>query len=151
MPILLERIAALEEPSLTQIDQAIEELAYEREPTDDPAPLVGAVRIALDDAFGKGTVEEIFETLQNYAQGGDNADVIRWAKDTLATMEERSPTSLKVSLLAIRKGKSMSLLEALNMELGIATAFCVRPHIPGQGFLANKSSCGCRAVPPPTL
>ncbi|THH19469.1 hypothetical protein EW146_g1698 [Bondarzewia mesenterica] len=127
VPILLERLAAIENPTLIQIDNAIEELHYERESSDPVAPLTGAIRIALDKAFQQDTVEGIFKKLREYADGKAdpvNADVVQWAKDTLAMMEDRSPTSLKVALMAIRKGKKMSLLDALKMELGLASAYC---------------------------
>lgn len=54
-----------------------------------------------------------------------NTEIRAWAEETLSVMNMRSPTSLKVALEAIRKGKQLSLLEALNMELKIATAYCV--------------------------
>ncbi|KAI0053914.1 ClpP/crotonase [Auriscalpium vulgare] len=127
VPILLERLAALERPTLAQIDDAIEELHFERESSDPVAPLTGSIRLALDYAFAKESVEDILRALREYADGSrkpDSADVIQWAKDTIAVLEQRSPTSLKVSLLAIRNGRKVGLLEALKMELGIATAFC---------------------------
>ncbi|KAI0064707.1 3-hydroxyisobutyryl-coenzyme A hydrolase [Artomyces pyxidatus] len=124
VPILYERLAALENPTLRQIDDAIEELHWEREPSDPVSSLTGAVRNALDSAFSHNTVEEIIAALKKYAEGSTDSDVVQWAKDTLAVLNERSPTGLKVALLAIRKGKDLSLLDALKMELGFATAFC---------------------------
>ncbi|TFY76588.1 hypothetical protein EWM64_g7424 [Hericium alpestre] len=127
VPILLERLATIEDPTLAQINAAIEELYFEREPSDPVPPLTGAIRVALDKAFGQDTVEGIVRTLRQLAEGADapeTADVVQWAKNTLATLEERSPTSLKVALMAIRKGRTLNLLEALQMELNIAAAYC---------------------------
>jgi len=121
--ILLDRIKALETPSLDLIDRTIEELSFEREQNELCSPLVGDVRVALDSAFRHNSVELILKDLEEFSTRPDAA-VSAWAKQTLATLHLRSPTSLKVALNAIRKAKHMSLLQALQMELGIATAYC---------------------------
>ncbi len=132
VPLLLESLAGLEKPTYTQVNEAIEDLHYDREPSDPVAPLTGEIRVALDSAFSHATVEDIISALQTYATGGATADiVVQWAKDTLSILEERSPTSLKVALAAIRKGKSLDLLESFKMELGMAAAFCV-------GFMLSR-------------
>lgn len=125
VPMLLEHLAALEKPTYAQVNEVIEDLHYDREPTDPVAPLSGPVRLALDSAFSQGTVEGIISTLRTFTTDDKGADVVQWAKDTLTILGERSPTSLKVALTSIRKGKQLGLLECFKMELGIATAFCV--------------------------
>jgi 3-hydroxyisobutyryl-CoA hydrolase len=75
-------------------------------------------------AFGHNTVEEIVDNLTELASTADDA-VAKWASETLVTLHMRSPTSLKVALEALRRGKKMTLLQALQMEMGIATAYCV--------------------------
>jgi 3-hydroxyisobutyryl-CoA hydrolase len=125
VPLLLESLSALEKPTYAQVNEAIEDLHYDIEPTDPIAPFSGAIREALDSAFSQGTVEGIIAALEHLATNDADADVVKWAKDTLAMLEERSPTSLKIALMAVRKGKLLDLLESFNMELGIATAFCV--------------------------
>lgn len=122
--ILLDRIKALETPSMELIDRTIEELSSERNPDESSSPLVGDIRVALDSAFGHNSVELIMKDLEEFSKHPDAA-VSGWAQQTLDTLHLRSPTSLKVALEAIRKGKDMGLFEALQMELGIATAFCV--------------------------
>ncbi|KAI1794650.1 3-hydroxyisobutyryl-coenzyme A hydrolase [Ganoderma leucocontextum] len=124
IPALLERIAALEEPTDQTINDLIEQAAAEREPDEVSTPFVGAKRVALDSAFRHTTVEEIFAELTEISNGHEDEGVRQWAAQTLQTLELRSPTSLKVALQAIRRGKEMSLLEALQMEMNIATAFC---------------------------
>jgi 3-hydroxyisobutyryl-CoA hydrolase len=143
IPELLGRLAALEKPlgsagdwkTITDIqersvewkatiDTALEELHYEREPGEPAAPFTGAKRVALDTAFRHSKVEKIIEDLESFTNSDDTA-VRAWAKETLSSLHMRSPTSLKVALQAIRKGKELSLLDALQMELRIATAFCV--------------------------
>jgi len=125
VPLLLESLAGLEKPTYTQVNEAIEDLHYDRESSDPVAPLSGEIRVALDSAFSQATVKGIISVLQTYVTGGATAEVVQWAKDTLSMLEERSPTSLEVALTAIRKGKSLDLLESFKMELGIAAAFCV--------------------------
>lgn len=105
--------------------EALEELYFDPDSSETPSPLGGDVREALDTAFAHNEVEDIVAKLVEYAQS-DSTTVSNWATTTLQAMEERSPTSLKVALKAIRKGKNMNLLSALEMELNIAAAFCVR-------------------------
>jgi 3-hydroxyisobutyryl-CoA hydrolase len=123
--ILLDRLKALETPTMEHIDRTIEELSSEREHDEQSSPLVGDIRVVLDSAFRHNSVELIFRDLEEFSNRPDPA-ISTWAKQTLETLHMRSPTSLKVALGAIRKGKNMSLLETLQMELGIATAYCVR-------------------------
>lgn len=125
VPMLLGNLAALEKPTYAQVNEVIEDLYYERQPTDPVAPLSSAVRLALDSAFSQETVEGIISTLWTFTKDDAGADVVQWAKNTLAILEERSPTSLKLTLTSIRKGKLLDLLECLKMELGISAAFCV--------------------------
>jgi len=106
------------------IDHTIEEFSSERQPDDAPTPFTGKQRDALDFAFRHDRVEEIVEDLESLVHHKDAA-ISRWAAETIATLNLRSPTSLKVALKALRKGKNMTLLEALDMELKIATAYCV--------------------------
>lgn len=78
-------------------------------------------------AFGHNTVEEIVDSLTKLTSTADDA-VAKWASETLVTLHMRSPTSLKVALKALRRGKEMTLLQALQMEMGIATAYCVSSY-----------------------
>lgn len=108
------------------IDSTIEECSQERDPdSESPASLISTKRVALDTAFSHNKVEDIIASLKKIIQEHKDNDIREWATDTLLALELRSPTSLKVALMAIRKGKSLPLLEALQMELNIATAFCV--------------------------
>lgn len=135
--MLLDQLAELHEPHSSLIDRTIEGYAVEREPTDPPAPFTGAKRIALDSAFRHNEVKHIIEDLEVFSRMSANASVKQWASDTLAMLHMRSPTSLKVALKAIRRGKNLNLLETLSMELKIATAFCVS-FIP---FIFNLPGC----------
>ncbi|KAG9318647.1 ClpP/crotonase-like domain-containing protein [Chiua virens] len=123
IPSLMSHLSGHENPSFAQINNTIEELHSERQPDEPCGKLMGTVRSALDSAFGHDTVEKIFENLAALSNSPD-IRVSGWAKQTLETLHMRSPTSLKVALAAIRRGKSMSLRDALQMEMGIATAYC---------------------------
>lgn len=127
-------MAALEAPHASQIDRTIEELSSEREPNEPPAPFTGHKRAALDFAFRHDQVEKIFQDLEVLAKDPDGS-VSQWARETITTLHLRSPTSLKVALKAIRNGKKMTLLQALEMELKIATAFCVSNILSGRRCL----------------
>lgn len=124
IPILLDRLAELDQPHPSLVDRTIEEFSSEREQTESPAPFIGTKRVALDHAFRHNTVEEIIANLEGFSQSNDT-EVAKWAGKTLEMLLLRSPTSLKVALRAIRLGAKMTLLEVLEMELKIATAFCV--------------------------
>ncbi|KAF9469221.1 3-hydroxyisobutyryl-coenzyme A hydrolase [Collybia nuda] len=123
IPVLLDRLAALEGAHISVIDKTIEEFSAERQPDEPPIPFSGAKRNALDFAFQHNKVEDIFEALEALSTHQDQS-LSEWALVTLKTLNLRSPTSLKVALMAIRKGKTMTLLQALDMELKIATAYC---------------------------
>jgi len=123
IPSLVARLAEYENPSLTQINCTIEELHSERQPDEPSGKLMGVVRNALDSAFRHDTVERILESLATLSISPDT-HVSGWAEQTLDALHMRSPTSLKVALAAIRRGGNMSLRDALQMEMGIATAYC---------------------------
>ncbi|KAF9817832.1 hypothetical protein IEO21_03174 [Rhodonia placenta] len=124
IPGLLERLASIDHPSYAQIDSILEEHRAERFPGEPASSLIGVVREALDKAFKHSSVEEIIVELQSILKGSTHESVRSWAQETLDALSMRSPTSLKVALAAVRRGKNMPLLEALQMEMNIATAFC---------------------------
>jgi 3-hydroxyisobutyryl-CoA hydrolase len=126
IPALTERLAALEDASFDAINATIEEHVADLSPGDVRNHLVGPVRTAVDKVFRQNNITKMIKELNRATQALDE-NVRVWGKATLETLSQRSPTSLKVALKAIRKGQAMKLSEALQMELGIATAFCVRP------------------------
>ncbi|KAL4077234.1 ClpP/crotonase-like domain-containing protein [Scleroderma yunnanense] len=123
VPSLLSHLGEFENPSFSQINRTIEELHSERQSHEPNGKLTGTVRQALDTAFSHNTVEEILQNLEVLTSISDTR-VQSWAKQTLEALHMRSPTSLKVALSALRRGKQMTLLEVLHMELRIASAFC---------------------------
>ncbi|KAH9857204.1 3-hydroxyisobutyryl-coenzyme A hydrolase [Lenzites betulinus] len=124
IPALLERIAALEDPNYQRINALIEEARSEPDSENASTAIIGAKREALDAAFSHNTVEKIVAALKDISSGHRDESVRQWAAQTVEELDNRSPTSLKVALAAIRRGKHMTLLDALQMEMNIATAFC---------------------------
>jgi 3-hydroxyisobutyryl-CoA hydrolase len=125
IPDVLEALASLEDPTLDTINSTIELSYLEPEGSEPPIELTGPIRVVLDSAFSRKSVEEILESLEKYAQSS-NEQVKAWAASTLEALNLRSPTSLRVALHALRESKDGGLIEALRTELGIATALCVR-------------------------
>jgi enoyl-CoA hydratase len=77
------------------------------------APL-RALRAAIDRCFAGGTVEEILDRLAEEATaGGAQAG---WAAETRAGLENRSPTSLKITLRQLTVGRDYDLDAALVLE-----------------------------------
>lgn len=125
VPTILEQLASLEQTTPSVIDSIIEDHSQEREPDEPPPALTGTRRQVLDSVFRHNSVEEIFSGLQNVIESHESAEIRAWAQDTLAALQLRSPTSLKVALLALRRGRTSTLHQSLQRELNIATAFCV--------------------------
>ncbi len=83
-------------------------------------PPVEAHIEAIDRLFAFDTVEQIFAALE--ADGSD------WALAQLGTLKTKSPQSLKVTLLQLRTGRSLSsFAEALAMEYALGGRV-VRTH-----------------------
>jgi enoyl-CoA hydratase len=82
------------------------------------APLA-AERARIDACFSGGTLEAILETLG--AEGSE------WAQKTRATLLTKSPTSMKISLRAVRAGASLSIEDCLRMEFRMVQG-CMRNH-----------------------
>ncbi|THH06710.1 hypothetical protein EW145_g3897 [Phellinidium pouzarii] len=124
IPQLLDILGSMEEPTLRGINAVIEEHYGEPSQEEEFGMIAGDLRVALDTAFGHNSVEEIFDSLREMEKS-NSAIVGEWAKKTRSILDLRSPTSLKVALQAIRRGKTLSLASALRMEMGIATAFII--------------------------
>ncbi|SCV69287.1 BQ2448_2307 [Microbotryum intermedium] len=142
-----ERLNALEvrlselgaRTALEDVNAAIEEFVADAEELQSgPAyPLVGAKRRAVDAIFGRKTVESIISGLSELESGSMSLDKLafegeevnvgelqQWAKTTREVLEHRSPTSLKLTLKAIREGAKLDIDEVFAMDLRIATACC---------------------------
>lgn len=106
------------------INDALEEFHSERLSDEPRSTVAGSRRKAVDMAFSGSSVEDIMGALSELANQHDHPES-GWAKETLETLEQRSPTSLLVAFEALHEGKQQTLGQALSTELGIATAYCV--------------------------
>ncbi|KAJ1309156.1 hypothetical protein OPQ81_004827 [Rhizoctonia solani] len=152
LPTLLAALSSLADPSPEAINRTIEEHSADISPEDPPATFGGERRKVLDACFSHNNVESIIKDLQNVASStGSQA---QWAQETLDAMLARSPTSLRVALQAVRRGKHLELADALQMEMGIATAFCTGASpdfITGVTHLLINKEKGRAAWSPATL
>lgn len=74
----------------------------------------------------KPSIEAIVAALEALEHAGGDVDGA-WATKTLAAMHKCSPTSMKVTLAQVQRGRSMDLKQCLEMEYRIAQA-CMREH-----------------------
>ena len=81
-----------------------------------PAAKIVPMQRDIDRLFAADSVEEILDAL--FKDKSENAE--KWAK----TMSSKSPTSLKVALEQLRRGKELSLNDVLTMEFRLSQAFC---------------------------
>ena len=87
-----------------------------------PEGELGVAREWIDRCFAAGTVEEILERLR--AEGSPGA------KQAAGTLEGRSPTSLKVTLEAVRRARELgSLEEVLEQEYRVSCACLEAPDL----------------------
>ncbi|MGE3993245.1 enoyl-CoA hydratase/isomerase family protein [Pseudorhodoplanes sp.] len=111
--VLSERIAELAD-ALTgrhTLDEIWAEFSFERE----PGPLQ-AEREVIADAFGGGTLLEVFERLQSMAVGGSV-----FARKILHVISTKSPTSVAIAFEQMRRGANLGFAEAMRTEYRIAS------------------------------
>lgn len=102
---------ALDEGGAEGIDAAIARFAADP----GPAPLA-AHRAAIDRCFAAGTVEGVLDALR--------AEGTEWARETLAGLAKKSPTSLKVTLRQLQRGAGLDFAAAMRMEYRLSQHFC---------------------------
>ncbi|CEG78158.1 hypothetical protein RMATCC62417_12804 [Rhizopus microsporus] len=76
------------------------------------------IREVIDRCFAHDTIEDIINAL-------DREKSTAWTRETKQKLLSLSPTSLKVTLRALRKGRSMSLVDCLKMEFDLIQKFLV--------------------------
>lgn len=89
--------------------------------------LTGNLRKAIDRCYAFNTVEEILSALRTESQSTAPDAQPEWAKPTLDTILTRSPTSLKVTLSALRRGRHWDIHETFTREHKIASRFMSHP------------------------
>lgn len=89
---------------------------------------------AINQIFGADTVENILNNLEK--------DGSEWSLSMLETLQKMSPTSLKVSLKAMKNGAAMSLKQCFQTEYRIAVRCCANDdfHEGVKAALIEKNS-----------
>ncbi|KAI1825563.1 enoyl-CoA hydratase/isomerase [Xylaria intraflava] len=128
LPNLEARLAELRfkdydsmEKRLGIIEMTIEEYSTGL-PPNEPILLSGELRRAIDRCFSRKSVENVILALRE--EQGPTQD---WAKKTLQTLYERSPTAVHVALKQMRVGRSWSIATTFRKEHQIAAAFMRHP------------------------
>ena len=88
--------------------------------------LSGELRTAIDKCFRFNNIEEIISALESETSNS-SAFISEWAKNTVKTINIRSPTSLKVTLQQLRLGRDWNIAEAFIREHAMATHFMAHP------------------------
>ena len=83
----------------------------------------------IDDAFAAPTVAEIVERL--------HASDVPEARETAGTLRELSPTSLTITLEAVRRARRLDLRQALDQEYRLAQWFAVTQPDLAEGIRAQ--------------
>lgn len=121
---LEERLSELEAGAIeldeyyNMVDRTIEEFAAEP-PSGSSSELGPKELNIIDAAFAKDTVEEIIETLDAYTDSSP-----KFVTDTIKTLEQRCPLSLKVVLKAYREFAKLDIRSAFEKELIVCHNFC---------------------------
>jgi enoyl-CoA hydratase len=80
---------------------------------------VAAMSSAIDRFFAADNVESILANLDQ--AGASDEQYAAWARETAATLRTRSPTSLKIALTQVRRGRTMSFEECMRTEFRIVS------------------------------
>ena len=73
---------------------------------------------AIDRLFAGDRVEDILEQLDAEAKSGPESE---WAKATAAAIRTKSPTSLKLALAQVRRGRDWSFEDCMRAEMRIVS------------------------------
>jgi enoyl-CoA hydratase len=86
---------------------------------------VVARRAAIDRLFAAASIEEILAALDRETKaGGESAE---WAAETAASIRAKSPTSLRIALEQMRRGKEWTFEECMQAEFRIVSRI-IREH-----------------------
>ncbi|PVH89526.1 ClpP/crotonase [Cadophora sp. DSE1049] len=129
LPALERRLAELRfkdyeglQERLALIDSTIEEFCTGL-PHDEPMLIQGNLRDAIDRVFTKTSVPDIIAALKAEQEG----EMKEWAEKTLATIHQRSPTSVYVTLRQMQLGRKWSISETFHREHQMAGKFMRHP------------------------
>ena len=106
------------------IDKTIEEFATGI-PHDVTMQVSGPIRSAIDYCFqSQFSIEDTLKALEQAVDApGASEDAKKWATKTRETILARSPTSVKVTLEQLRRGRKWNIAETFRKEHSIASQF----------------------------
>lgn len=88
-------------------------------PHDVPMSLDRVKRQAIDRCFAHESIDQILQALENEGSS--------WSQQTLKTIRQRSPTSVKVTLRQMKIAGNWTISEAFKREYHIASKFMEHP------------------------
>ncbi|KAJ3391797.1 hypothetical protein HDU84_005359 [Entophlyctis sp. JEL0112] len=128
IPALLDALTNIETDNLVEINRVLEKFS---EPLSIEVwrkwSLGGSVANAIDRCFKLDTVEDIIEALIVEERTGNEEDVKIWARRTLEELKAVSPTSLKVTLEQLRRGRHLDIASCFRMEHRMVQGFLQTP------------------------
>lgn len=103
-----------------------------------PSGELAALRPAIDLHFGRESVAAILASLAAEARPAYQP----WAAKTLALLEQRSPTLLRVAFEQLRRGRSLKLADCFRLELNLMHGcFAQRDFVEGiRALLVDKDN-----------
>lgn len=110
LPLLVDEIAQSGDP-----DRALK--SFQRHP---PRETDDATLHEIAQAFLPDSLDDLVEGLEQRTAAGE-----AFAAETLATMRQKSPTSLRVAFIQIRTGAALSMDECMAMEFRILNRMLV--------------------------
>ncbi|CAO3682635.1 unnamed protein product [Rhizopus stolonifer] len=116
IPTLEEKLVDLES-SEHEIIQRVLEKFVERKQVQNVG-IQKDIRQTIDRCFAYDTLEEIIEALEREKS-------TTWTRETRQKLLSMSPTSLKVTLKALRRARVLSLVDCLKMEFDLIQKFLV--------------------------
>ncbi|KAJ3157862.1 hypothetical protein HDU89_000241 [Geranomyces variabilis] len=120
LPALMSRLAELETDELEVVNSVLEEFVGDSELAKwQNWSLGGDVGTLIDRCFKYNTIEEIIGALEKESSG--------FAKKAISVIKAQSPTSLKVTLEQLRRGRKQNFADCFQMEYNMVREFLSTP------------------------
>lgn len=110
LPTIIAKLAENKLPDKNSVTEVLR--AFSITP---PASTLLQHKEDIELCFGKNSVEEILSTLE--------AQPSEWCQETAKIIKTKSPTSLKITLLALQKAQKLNFDECIKMEYGLTCHF----------------------------
>lgn len=92
-----------------------------------PRPQIsGHLRVAVDECFSQRNIGDIIGSLTTLKES-NNEQIKAWATKTIDTMQQRSPTSVLLTLEQMRAGPTWGIADTFRHEHTIASRFMAHP------------------------